>query len=609
MVSWRIAIGLVSFTAAASLAAQVQVRDDARPATGTARLAGRVLTAGEGAAPVRGATVMLADVTGRIPSRAAETDEQGRFAFVDLPAGRYELGATKPAYLRAGYGATRPMRPSTPIALSADQQLTTLTLTMWRGGVITGMLFDEKNVPLGGVTVSVRRLQIINGKRTIAAATTGTATTDNRGLYRIFGLPPGDYAALSTITGPGRSGPSQTTAARQTTVEDVQRALRNDPRTGRGTSSISPEPMPPVLGYAPVFYPGTTIAVDATPVHVDPGEERNGVDFSAQLVPLSEVSGTIATSDGRPLTDLQVNVELIARSAPSGLVLSRPVTVATNGTFTIGSVTPGQYGLMARATLRPTVSGDPGPAIGWWAAATVLIDGRSLSGVFLTLEPGVTVTGRIVFDGASPPSLTAVGVSVRLLPVRNGHDVIDDGRFAVATPHGAFAFAGVAPGDYLLAASINPRGATLTGWTFKSATVGSRDITDLPLTISSGTALDDVVVTFTNRLTEISGTVQDATGKPSSEYFIVAIPVNRALWSAGARRVQVVRPGTDGQYGITGLPSGDYALVGIADVEPDDLLVPAFLERLLAVSTVRVSLKEGAKLTQDIRVAGSASHP
>jgi hypothetical protein len=604
MVAWRIAVGVVSLATAAGLAAGPQVRDNSQLVTGTAKLAGVIVSGDEAAAPIRSATVTLTNVTGSTPSRSTETNERGEFVFADLPAGRYEIGATKPAYLRASYGAVRPLRPGTPVALSAGQELTALMFKMWRGGVITGLLLDEKTRPLPGITVFVRRLQTVNGIRNITAATVGSAITDSRGFYRIFGLAPGDYAVLSTITGPGR--PSQPMPARQTTAEDVQRALRNDPRTGRGTPPPSPPSTAPVLGYAPVFYPGTTVAVDAAIVHVAAGEERTNIDFAAGLVPLSEVSGTIAPPADRPLVDLDVTVWLNARSMPSGLVASRSIPVAADGTFRITAVTPGPYTLMARATPRPVGSSDKGLAIAWWAATPVTIDGRHLSGLYLTLEPGVTVTGRVVFDGTPPLSMATIGVSVRLIPAGEGRDPISDGRFTTATPEGTFTFAGVTPGDYLLTATLNPRGATLAGWAFTTASAGTRDITDIPLTIASGKAVSDAVVTFTNRPTEIDGLVQDASGRPSYDHSIAVFPVNRALWSAGARRVQLVRPATDGTYLITGLPPGEYALAPVRDVSPDDLQSRTLLEQLLAASLVQVSLKAGAKVTQNIRVPGAA---
>ena len=559
---------------------------------GTARLAGLVITADETAAPVRSATVTLTEVTGAIPTQSTDTDQDGRFAFEGLPAGRYDVSATKPAHLKASFGAVRPMRMGSPIALAAAQTVTGVTLKMWRGGVITGLLLDEKNRPVSNVMVQARRLQLVNGSRTIAAATTASATTDNRGLYRIFGLPPGDYAVLSTLAEPNRASPNQPAGARQVTADDVQRALRGLPRGA--TTSADTAPAAPVLGYAPVFYPGTTVAVDATAVHVEAGEERSAIDFSAQLVPLAEVSGTVIPPDGQTIAGLQINIALTARSQPSSLVVSRPIPIAADGRFTTSGVAPGQYSLMARAT--PPLSG----AVGWWASTQLSIDGRSLSGLSLSLEPGVTVTGRVVFDGASPPAAGAIGVSVRFTPAGETQSV-DNVRITSTTSEGTFTLAGLVPGDYSLSTSLIARSAPVATWTFKSVSVAGRDFTDVPLTVASGKAVEGVVITFTDRPSEITGVFRDAQNQPASEHFIVAFPINRALWSANSNRIRLARPGTDGHYLITGLQAGDYFVAATTDATPDDLAAELFLSQL-AESAVKITLAEGQTKTQDLRI-------
>ena len=596
--------------AMASLSAQAQTRDAVAPPAATASLSGIVITADDFAsppgapaprltgAPVRSATVTLTEVTEAVPTRSTDTDQDGRFAFESLPAGRYDVSATKPAYLKASFGAVRPMRMGSPIAMVAGQQVTAVTLKMWRGGVITGLLLNEKNRPMSNVTVQARRLQLVNGLRTPAAATTGSATTDNRGLYRIFGLPPGDYVVLSSLAEPNRTGPNQPAAARQITADDVQRALRGVPRSGN--SSAEALPAEPILGYAPVYYPGTTVAVDAALVHVEAGEERSGIDFAAQLVPLAEVSGTITPPPDRTIAGLQISIALTARSQPASLVVSRPISIGADGRFTISAVAPGQYSLEARASQPPSASNDLSGAVGWWASTPITIDGRHVSGLSLSLERGVSVTGRVVFEGASPPPAGGIGVSVRLTPVGEVQSP-DNVRITSTTPEGTFAIIGVAPGNYSLSTALVARSAPIKGWTFKSASAAGRDFTDMPLTVAPGKAVESIVVSFSDRSTEINGVFRDASGRPSSEYFIVALPTNRDLWSAASNRTRLARPGTDGHYLITGLPAGDYFVAATTDAAPDDLSDASFLSRL-AESAITITLAEGQTKTQDLRI-------
>lgn len=75
----------------------------------------------------------------------------------------------------------RPERAGTPVSIIAGQPAPTITLRMWRGAVITGLLIDSRGQPLSGATVSVRRFQGAAGSRSIALATVTSALTDDRG--------------------------------------------------------------------------------------------------------------------------------------------------------------------------------------------------------------------------------------------------------------------------------------------------------------------------------------------------------------------------------------------------------------------------------------------
>src|SRR5207344_1908912 len=96
---------------------------------------------------------------------------------------------------------------------------------------------------------------------------------------------------------------------------------------------------------------------------------------------------------------------------------------------------------------------------------------------------------------------------------------------------------------------------------------------------------------------------QDATGLPASDYFIIAFPSDKSLWTPGARRVVETRPASDGRYSIVGLPPGQYRIAALTDVETGEWNDPDFLSGLVGAS-IDVTLVEGQKLTQDLRLAG-----
>ena len=137
----------------------------------------------------------------------------------------------------------------------------------------------------------------------------------------------------------------------------------------------------------------------------------------------------------------------------------------------------------------------------------------------------------------------------------------------------------------------------------KSAIVGGRDIADAPLEIVAGSDVSGLIVTFTDRPTELSGTVFDAAGRVTADFPIVVFSTDRAYWTGNSRRVRVARPATDGLYRITGLPAGEYFVCAVTAVEPDQLASREFLEQL-GVSSFKIVLADGERRTQDLKLGG-----
>ncbi len=177
--------------------------DEARRLIGTARRkppsapeksAGFVVVLGSGS-PVRRAQVTLSGQELR-GNRTALTDDQGRFVFQVLPAGRFNLSVNKAGHVTTSFGAKRPGRPGTPIQLADGQRIEKLSIALPRGGVITGVVVDEHGEPAPSTQVRALRYVLQTGERTLSFA--GQDMTDDRGIYRIYSLQPGEYV-LSAV--------------------------------------------------------------------------------------------------------------------------------------------------------------------------------------------------------------------------------------------------------------------------------------------------------------------------------------------------------------------------------------------------------------------------
>ena len=403
---------------------------------------------------------------------------------------------------------------------------------------------------------------------------------------------PGEYYVQASPTTSSNGGRATSAAE----IEWAQRAV-----SAPGGLLIAPPPPGPPMMPAPVLFPGTTDPATAIPITVKAGEERTGVDFAITFVATATVSGVIRGPGGAPPGLAQGTLlRPGAGSGPGGgTLLIRP---DAEGRFSVSDVPPGNYALAVRGSMQ----GSPGTVAGpmavasmpLWAMTDVAVNGQDISGLELTLAPGLTVSGKLVFDGEKAPvGAELTKVSVALQP----HGPTSMGAPSVmAQADGTFVIPGVGPGEYRLSANVPAGTAATSPWSLKSAVVSNVDTLDAPFTLR--TDVGGAVITFTDRPTELTGSLLDTNGKPALEYFIVVFPMDRSLWTAQSRRVRSARPGNTGAFRIAGLPPGDYYVCAMTDLEPNLLNTSAYLEPLVAAS-IKLNLTEGEKKIQDLKIA------
>ena len=581
---------------------------------GTATVAGMVLVPGTGQ-PARRARVTLNATEGG-GMRTATTDEHGQFAFEGLPAGRYNLSASKAGHVGVTYGQTYPGRPGTPIQLG-DGQKFSANLHLPRGSVVTGTVVDEYGEPAPGTQVRAMRYVLQAGRRTLRQS--GGASADDRGMYRIYGLQPGEYlvAAVPRNTAPtwnaadvqpglDSSGESVSRAAVADALIAGQLAARAKMLQAQ---AAQPEEQP--AGYAPVYYPGTASPAQAAPIALGIGEERTSIDFQLLRVAVGRIEGVVVNATGHPAQNVQLRLVDAMQSVPGIDTMS--ARADAEGRFRIANVPPGNYRLIARANGAgpgTTISGDGAtvggrinaprnPPVRLWGSVDVPVDGLNVTNVVVPLQQGLTVSGRIVFQGTTlqpPPDLTRMRVNV--VPAdATGQDMVQPVRGAVDAS-GKFTIASVVPGLYTLTAS----GAG-TGWFLESSSVDGYDTVDFPFEVKPGTAVTGAVITFTDRGSQLSGTITDQHWRPAPEQTLILYPADERFWSPQSRRIKSARPATDGTFSFTAIPPGDYKLIALVDVEPGAWFDPGFLQRVDAASTP-VTVAEGEKKVQNLRISG-----
>jgi hypothetical protein len=625
-------------------AAQVPVRDAGRqpvaatPA-GSAIVSGVVVTDETPPRSLRRVTVNLISPDLRVPLSTV-TDDSGRFVFAGVPAGTYGLSASRAGWVGAFYGSDRAGRgPGVPLAVREGERVADLVMAMTRGSVIAGTLRLPSGQAAPNMTVFVTgiestsagpRLRLIGGR----------ATTDDRGQFRVYGLPEGDYLVQAQPTGFLAGTPSGTTDAPQTTSAEVSWA-REVARIRERRASAVPAGPPHgrAMAYATVFYPGTADPSLAEPVTLGKGEERRGVDYAMVLLPTARVSGIVLGPDGLPLPDVRVSLASTADAPDIVALLSprAPIRTAPDGTFTLPAVPPGPYLVSARravdassaavpaapntvnAAVRTMAAAGGGADRGGgvlWAEQAMVVSGQDLPSLSLQMQPGLSVSGRIVFDAAvlEPPSPEALSeAAVTLIPVPGGGTSMGaaiqsasagiEGRIAV---DGSFIVDGVVPGRYRFSVSMpgvraNPA-VPGEGWALRSVMLRDADLADVPLDVDAFGNVTGVVATFSDHPGELVGSLTDAANRPAPHFPIVVFSVDRADWWGGSRRIAVARPATDGAFRLLGLPAGRYYLAAVVDLVPADLDDPLFFEALLP-GAMTITIAEGTRTTQDLRLA------
>ncbi len=650
----RVAVMLLALLAggvSARVGAQAQ-RDQRVPArdrpaeapVGTAVIAGIVVTQDEAAQPVRRVSVMLASGPVAVP-RTAVTDDAGRFAFTGLAAGNYTLVGQKPAWVPAIYGARSATdTQGIPVAVTDGQRVSGIRLPMMRGAVVAGVVRLGSGQPARDLAVQVLQVRNVDGRRQTSTVAAPVSTND-LGAYRVFGLPPGDYVVQA------RSQPNmgQGPVLRQVTEAEVRWADQQiaQAQAAALTAASAAAPAPPLgpsVAYTAVYFPGTAVASDAAVVTVRPGEERLGVDFSLSLVPTARVTGTVLGIDGEPAAGATVVLEpegggdgdLITVMLGGGRTATRP-----DGTFVLTGVTPGRYTVTVRGTarrpgaapmsaadaqmaeamwmataMRGLIGGNVENSATLWAADSLAVNGQDIGNLSLQLRDGLTIEGTVVVEGgAAPPDVTALRIGASRPspgnPVTALLSTVLNASSAAPKEDGVFAVRGLMPGTYRVAVSGKPmRLNTLipgmapgqSGWVVKSILWRGQDLADSGVDVKPEVLVTGVVVTLTSRPAELGGRVLDAAGRPTGAFPIVVFSVDRERWGAGSRRVVQAQPASDGKFLVVGLPAGEYFLAAVTRLEPGDLGNRQFLEEL-APASIRITIGEGEKKTQDLKLA------
>jgi hypothetical protein len=561
-----------------------QTQDAPPPPMG--RITGRVIASDNGR-PVKRARVFVTAV--ELPGgRGMMTDDQGIFDISELPAGRYTLTVSKTGFVSLSYGQRRPLQAGTPLQLNDGQTLKGIEFQLPRGSVIGGRVLDEDGEAMPGVMVRVMRYQYLQGDRRLTPA--GSGQTDDKGLYRVWGLMPGDYYVTAVARGgPFGGGPFGGGPFGGFGGPGGPGGFAGRGGRGGGPGAAQGGGDQEQINYAPTYYPGVPSVNEAKAITLGLSQEQLDINFNMLLVRVARIMGHVLNPDGTPVTSGNVNLGVDTGGGGgrgNQIGMSYGGRIQWDGEFTIGNVAPGRYMLRAR--------GDDGDTP-QYAAQALTVSGDDLDDVTVMLAPAATISGTVTFAGTAgaTPDLSQFRVTA---PSAEQSDVGPQQNARIGKD-GTFAIVGVAAGSHFVRSAGAARGFIL-----KAVMINGRDVTDAPLTLRAGETLANVSVVFTDQQNEINGTLTNEQGTPVPDYTVLAFSTDSFLWRPQSRQIMTARPDQTGKYRIRGLPKGEYYLVAVDPAEQGEWFNPQYLDEHRQGAS-RVTLSDGDTKTHDFKVA------
>jgi hypothetical protein len=501
---------------------------------------------------------------GQIAGRASTviTDEEGKFRFSDLAPRLYSVNV----YQTRGYA----MQPS-PASDRSERRYYRIgenaTITLIKGGVITGKVTTVEGEPVVGVYVSAIMVRDDEGFKVRQNSGGRSRRTDDRGIYRLYGLVPGSYIVYA------------------------------------GTANYTQSPY---SGSIPTFYPSSTRDT-AAEVAVTNGSEATGVDIRYRDERGYVVSGTVTGGGETSQPYMMTSVTLF--NAATGTIVAgsvaRPPGESDNG-YAIGGVGDGEYEIVAR---RGAGADEEGLSS---LSRRVTVKGADVTGVELKLAPMASISGHVVLEKSQSAceDESKYGIEEILLSARrddkgggatqitqffsNDVSIGDNGDFTIRyLMAGRYRFESSLPSGNWYMKSITPKSAAPARRT-AAKSPGEVDIGRAGITIKAGEKLTGLTVTVSEGAASLRGkVVAEAEGSLIPHRLRIHLVPAETAAAHDALRYGETLVGGDRTFTFKNLAPGRYWL--LARIVSNDEITDRQTLPVAWESAERVKLREEAE--------------
>jgi hypothetical protein len=400
------ALSIVLFIGSISVSLEARQTKD-----GTASIAGRVTVAGK---PARGVALTLKETTNN-DRRAlqlqmlfeggsfekASTDEEGRYRFDQLAAGRYEIVPYARSLILTD-------NKSVTITVADGESVDDIDFALSKGGVITGRVTGADGRPLIMESIHVARVDRTN-TNDASAFSGSTFVTDDRGVYRVYGLPPGHYKVSV-----GKADPRLELA---------------------GLSFKRPD-------HSQTFHPGVTDETRAATVEVAAGGEAANIDIKVGVArkTYNATGRVVEVATGKPLPNAITSYRLISgdsSSTPGMTGLGTPSS--STGEFRLEGLTTGRYIAFALFGLE-------GSSEFYTEMLNFEIKQEDIGGLEIKVHRGGSISGIAVVEGVNDPGILERMSRTEIFAMVMGDDLAPNFARSKIAEDGGFQLRGLKSG-------------------------------------------------------------------------------------------------------------------------------------------------------------------
>jgi hypothetical protein len=504
-------IVLVAFSCCALLPSLSYSQTKTVKKTSTASVSGRVTVGGKGRA---GIFVSLRannfSPATTIPLKAV-TDSDGNYHIVNVPPGTYYVVPVSSLFVAVDANPMNQM--GTPLLLTEGESVDDINFSMARGCVITGKVTEADGRPVVEQPVSVVPVDQPNQRMSFSARM--MFQTDDRGVYRLFGLSAGRYKVA---------------------VGQMEDGFIGGSPLGR-------------TGYQTVFYPNATNADQAKIIELAEGDQATNIDIVvSRASPGFAVTGVIVSGEtNQPVS--AVRVGLLKKKDDRNSYF--PMTALSNqkGEFRFENIPPGSYATQISTAVETDMRADP--------LEFQVID-QEVSGLVIRTARGATVSGTLVVEGTDDPAVMAKLRQLRIYAWVQAAGFNGGGaRLSLVSADGSFRITGLGAGIANFEVSGldygQPTGLVMTRIERNGVAVprGGFDV-------KAGEQISGVRIVFTYGTGSVRGTLSFENGPPAAGTLFW---VRLSKPGDNESRVQQTQVDARGRFLIENVSPGAYDLL------------------------------------------------